>query len=348
MAKSTTASDLGGLIISADWHMHCWHDGGELVNGYNARLLDGLLALDLMHRYAKAHQVKKGYQLGDVFHLKKNIPVQAFNEVFDCIARERDLDWTILKGNHDAEDDRASVATIQPFKSIADVIIQPEVDELNGIVFVPWMYDQERVRKFLADVKPHRMLMFHGEVDGAQVGPTDYTLKSKMTERILGVKRFKQVFAGHLHTRQQIKGVWYPGSLLAKDFGELETDKGFLHVLPDGTVKAVPLATPTFYVGMLLPKPSERELDALCKTIAGNFARIFVTQPLDTAIVKQLERAEPRVLQIKLERAERLAVEPPGTTGQSFTNLVEGYVTSRQVPDALKKEYIEYGLEALR
>jgi DNA repair exonuclease SbcCD nuclease subunit len=343
--------DEGGFICSADFHCNAWLEGGESVNGVNGRIRDFLVAIDFLFGYARAHYVERIFQLGDVYHLKKNIPLDAYNLLWDKV-REHAEDLTIdfVVGNHDREDDREEVVTILPYRAFAGVYTEPHVDDQERIVYVPWLYDQSRVRAFLKDLpkKNYWMLLFHGELDGAVVGPTDYMLKSKMTEDVIQTKRFEQVFAGHLHKRQNIKGVWYPGSLIPKDFGELETDKGFLHVLPSGEVKVVQVPSPSFLVYSLGRTPSERIIQKLVKEIPGNLVRIVTNEPLDPGILKILEAAGPRYLNLRLARVEREVPVAPQPQSKSFDDLVGKYVKERGVPEDRADSYREYGISTLR
>lgn len=336
---------LGGFLVTADWHCHAWLEGGEPVNGCNARISDFIRAIDFLLNYANDHSIDRAYQLGDVFHLKKNIPLDAYNALWERLYETRSrLDWRFIAGNHDREDDRYSSVTTLPFKSIGRVFIEPIVDE--DIIYLPWLYDQEKCRKFLKETKgDFYMLLFHGELDGAEVGPSDYRLKSTMTTKIIQPERFEHVFAGHLHKRQS----YYPGSLLPKDFGELEDDKGFLHVTPDGRVIPVRVPSPTFKVFRLSGKITDKVIDGIRHAIGGNFARIFTTQPLDPAFVKILENAEPRYLNLKLAR------ELPGDLpravpeeSESIPELLGTYIKEQGVPDELSQSYYEYGLGVLR
>lgn len=351
MAKSVNTSNFtkGGFIVCADLHAHDWKEGGEPIGGINGRLMDWCNAMREMIGIARELEVMRIYILGDVFHLKKNITEQVFNQVWSYFSHARDLGLTFIAGNHDRENDRYDSVTIWSWRSFADVIVEPEVDGDN--VFVPWLYEQERVLKFLKDQKKARhMLMFHGEMDGAVVGPTDYALKSVMTQKSLGAGQYEMLFAGHLHKRQQVKGVWYPGSHIAKDFGELEQDKGVLYVEPDGRVVPIILNSPKFVVMHVDPigDPDAinwKDFDELFK---GNLIRLFSKRPLDSAFVKRLEQCNPRYLDIRPERVDQAQIVRLQAAGsRSFKELVDGYVAHRQVPDDLKAEYTAYGIKHL-
>jgi len=353
---SRTASEKssdGGFIVSADWHCHAWADAGAPIAGINGRLVDFITALRELITYARQHKIERVYMLGDVWHLKKNIPEQARNQLFMCLydAVRTGIQFEFLAGNHDREDDRPDSVTILPFQAFAKVWTEPYADLTSRIVYVPWKYNQESMRAFLHAL-PKRdwaLLLFHGELDGAEVGPTDYQLKSKMTAKALGLERFHAVFAGHLHKRQHVKGVWYPGSLIAKDFGELELDKGFLHVHPDGTVTPVVVTYPAFAVYIVRADwKKDQTWEKVIDDIAGKLVRILTPEPLDPALVKRLEQANPRYLDIRLLRDRAVLVPPPKQGDQqTFTTLIKSYVEQRGVPAELSQVYEAYGLQIM-
>jgi DNA repair exonuclease SbcCD nuclease subunit len=175
----------------------------------------------------------------------------------------------------------------------------------------------------------------------------DYQLKSKVTAKQLQLRKFERAFAGHLHRQQETSGVWYPGSLIAINFGEPELGKGFLHVTDKG-VKPVEVPYPKFMTLEAPEKINDKWIAATKKKLSDNIVRIVTPTAIDAAIIKDLEDANPRLLQIKLERATSLSVESLKTAGsKTLGALVKSYVEQRQVPDELKQRYIDYGIEKL-
>lgn len=336
------------FIITADWHCHAWQEGGESVGGTNQRLQDFMYAFDEMIGYATKHGIEQIYQLGDVYHLKKNIPVDAYNMLWErARAASKYINWTFLAGNHDRDDDRPSVVTILPYRAFGNVLTAPDI--FDDIVFLPWLYDQTRVRQFLRDLgkKSYKLLLFHGELDGAAVGPTDYQLKSKMTEQLIQPERFQQIFAGHLHKQQRHKGVWYPGSLIPKDFGELETNKGFLHVSKD-SVTSVHVQAPLFQVFTLPATLTDRQIRLLCKAIPGNLVRFESPGRIDPGVMRLFEQANPRYIKVKLTSTQRDLPVRPEREDEGFETLIRQHVEQKGVPPELAPGYVDYGLDVLR
>ena len=347
--KTTSRGSTGGFIITADWHVHTWREGGEPHLGINGRLVDILRALRELIAYAITHQVKTIYQLGDVFHLKRNIPTQAYDQLYDLLstAARDGLEFVFLVGNHDRENDRRDSVTILPFAEFAHVIDEPLIDQNVGIVYLPWLYDQARIIKTLQTLpqrKEWHMLLFHGELDGASVGPSDYILKSKLKLNLIKPERFNHVFAGHLHKRQLHRGVWYPGSLVAKDFGEPELDKGFIHVT-DEQAKIVTVQYPAFRT---LDFESEWDDKHLSNRVRGQFVKCLVTEERFEQARQLLERFEPRYLRFVVNAERKVSLKDKERIGvQSLDQLIDAYLDDRKVSGDTRLDYKRYALDVL-
>jgi len=69
---------------------------------------------------------------------------------------------------------------------------------------------------------------------------------------------------------------------------------------------------------------------------------------VDPALVKQLEQANPRILQFKLDRAARLAVDiGVPVKEKSWGELVRTYVEQKAVSADLAQAYVDYGQKIL-
>jgi DNA repair exonuclease SbcCD nuclease subunit len=81
-----------------------------------------------------------------------------------------------------------------------------------------------------------KLLSMHQAVEGATVGPSDYTFRrGKDTIRLADIPQdFAAVLAGHIHRRQVLNRdrvpVVYPGSVERTSFAERDEPKGFVHV----------------------------------------------------------------------------------------------------------------------
>jgi DNA repair exonuclease SbcCD nuclease subunit len=79
-------------------------------------------------------------------------------------------------------------------------------------------------------------LFVHGTIEGGAMNKlVDYELFDEDVISYDTVKKFKAVYAGHLHDAQHFKNVWYPGSIERLAFGDELSLKSFLYVTEDKT-----------------------------------------------------------------------------------------------------------------
>ncbi len=131
-----------------------------------------------------------------------------------------------------------------------------------------------------------RILCMHQTVEGAKVGPSDYTFR-KGTEVIRGVDvpdAFCIVLSGHIHRAQMLTKdlngrpmkapVVYPGSVERTSFAERKEEKQFvlIDVSPDGSprgewldVQFVPL--PTRPMVRMILEPEERSVEEILSSL---------------------------------------------------------------------------------
>ena len=86
-----------------------------------------------------------------------------------------------------------------------------------------------------------KLLCMHHAIEGARVGPSDYTFRSaKDVIKVSDIpKDFAAVLAGHIHRRQVLEGaggnddvpIFYPGSVERTSFAEKDEPKGFFELM---------------------------------------------------------------------------------------------------------------------
>lgn len=204
-------------------------------------------------RPALAGEVDLVVHAGDVFDRSKIVPTLAF-QAFEplCRVADRGIPVFIVPGNHE----RARLPHLR-FASHPGVHVfdQPRTFriEIRGttIAIAGFPYEQD-VRARFADVLERtgwrsvdaalRLLSIHQCVEGATVGPVDYTFTTAAdVVRIRDVPPdFAAVFSGHIHRHQVLTTdlarrpvstpVLYPGSLERTAFAEMGEKKGFMIV----------------------------------------------------------------------------------------------------------------------
>lgn len=336
----------------ADLHSHTWKQYARVgAGGVNTRLLDLKSVLSQTWTIMKAKKLVDCYVAGDLFHVKRHVPVQAEVVLYEefAEAKRQGLKVHIISGNHDQVEDDGYANTPRIFGHVAEVYAEPGLDKDRRIAYVPWQFDQDRVRKFLKDLRGEwNLLLYHGEVRGAFVGPTDYpiALKSQVTRDDLQPAKFDWIMMGHLHRRQMVaERMYYAGNPLPKDRGEPETDKGVAIVEYDHIDVAV-TQHPRFVTLDLTNGPTVK--DAFAKT-KGNFLYLIVPASTDSkTLERMLEHMQPR--EVEVHRAPRAKDQESARKtnvrlGQTLEEMFDHYVDEEGEGDPAKKAFCRGLLE---
>ena len=319
-------------IFASDLHAHTWRPYASVDSkGRNTRLMDLIDVVGQIVDMAVERKVSDVFVGGDVFHVKRHVPVQAAVLMYEAFAngKDRGVTWHIIPGNHDTVvGDTGAETTPLILQDVARVYQGPQVDKSRRFVFVPWG-DQEKVKLFLKDLRGEwDLLLYHGETDGAYVGPTDYPLplSSRISLKDLRPEIFRLVMMGHLHRRQRVGGsksnAWYIGNPLPKDAGEREVDKGVIFVDGD-EMKILQTRHPTF-VSVDVTTTED------WKKTKGNYVLYTVPHDFtDSALEKLVGATEPKAFDVR--RAAKL-IDRTGkrdTTmrlGLTIEEMIDGWV----------------------
>jgi DNA repair exonuclease SbcCD nuclease subunit len=324
----------------ADLHAHTWKQFARTdAKGVNSRLSDLVTALGQVWHEARRRKVTDVYIAGDLVHVKRHVPVQAVVALYDALAEAKShgLKVHLVPGNHDQVEDDPSAVTPLLFRDVADVHVEP--DDSSNVVYCPWMFDQEKAKRFLKGVKGEReLLIYHGEVSGAFVGPTDYpfALKSQVALADLKPQQYGWVMMGHLHRRQHLGRcrVYYIGNPISKDRGEPEGDKGAMFVQGD-ELSVFQTTYPKFVTLDLNKDMSVEELSRG----RGNFLTLIVPSDVSKGgLDKIVEQMQPR--EVEIVRAPRQRDVGERRTelriGMTLEELMDRHV-DEQVSDVLVK-----------
>jgi DNA repair exonuclease SbcCD nuclease subunit len=178
--------------------------------------------------YAKYNGIKTLIFLGDLF----DAPEPSQHQVTQLLAfllTLRDYDVHIITGNHDYEHISHNALEIADFVIRAGMLphvklyLKPTQTSIDGVpfCFFPWPHHNRKKFKLTG---PPSVNIAHVEQTGA------LTDSGRKIEE--GVKLDQDSgdawVIGHLHRRQEIGRIFYPGTLFQKTFGE-PLPKGFLH-----------------------------------------------------------------------------------------------------------------------
>lgn len=169
--------------------------------------------------------------LGDWFDNRSTLGLNTINKSIDIVEKLSKifLDIRFIVGNHDIFQKHSNLITsLNIFKHIPNLKIyyEPEVESLDGkdVLFVPWIEDVEEQRNLL---KSHNVdyVFGHLEIGGCITSSKGNKLKSNNSIQSEDFKK-AQVYAGHIHIKQNYKNVHYVGCPYHKDKGDINNKKG--------------------------------------------------------------------------------------------------------------------------
>lgn len=357
---------MGLIACFTDLHAHPFRAyASVLPGGQNSRLADALSCINQVREIC----VERGVDLvlfgGDMFHVRKNIPVQAFNAVYDAMARFTldKIPVLAIHGNHDQADRLGADHSIYAFRSFLTVVDQPGWVTMKGrsgatyaVLAIPYTEDVDQLRKVVASKCPggaqRRILLGHLGVQGAKVGADFvYANAADPTVGDLAVNSYDAGFLGHYHMHQQLgTNLWYVGAPLQHNWGDKGQKRGFaLYDTDTGTFEHVELRAPKFIELQDDTWTSDEELEGnIIRVIAGP-RNIFLdpdkrlelasrVNAISLEVVPKTEEAQP-VLQ-------RLVIDP----SMARTDILRAYVESGLGPMGdLDEEYLlSVGAEILQ
>lgn len=191
---------------------------------------------------------------GDLFDRPSVVPTIA-HQAYEPLRRiaDRGVPVFIVPGNHERSRLPHARFASHPLVNVFDYP-RTFVTEVRGttIAFSGFPYERRDVRTRFADLLEEtawrdasasvRVLCLHHCVEGATVGPGDYTFATAAdVVRVRDVPAdFVAVFSGHIHRHQVLTTdlqrrrvsapVLYPGSIERTSFAEMDEPKGFLIV----------------------------------------------------------------------------------------------------------------------
>lgn len=231
----------------ADLHFGCRADNEIWLKDYCDYFYDVFIPL-LKEKYEDGDIV---CSLGDVFDNRNSVGINTINAVIDIFEKIAKIcpDIRLIVGNHDIYNKSSNdVTTLNVLKYIKGVKIyyNPEVEVIGGktVLFHPWVENKETQSKILSKFNGD-YIFGHLDVYGVETNAKGIKAKSA---NAVDVSEFKtaQVYAGHIHLRQNYKNIHYVGNPYSKVRGEGNT-KGI-------TVLNIKTGKDEFYENTYSPK----------------------------------------------------------------------------------------------
>ena len=216
------------IWLIADTHFGYKGDDEEILNDYIGYFEDTIIPI--MKKEVKPGDIM--IHLGDVFDNRAAIGLNTICRVISLFEKFSEIfnDIRITVGNHDIMKKSSNdITSLNVLKYIPNVKIyyEPIVEVIDGktCLFNPWIESAEKEKELLAGVNVD-YVFGHLEVGGSQMS----NRSGVKIEFAGGVKSsdFKdaQVYAGHIHIKQDNRNIHYIGNPYHKDRGDRGNPKG--------------------------------------------------------------------------------------------------------------------------
>ena len=224
------------------------------------------------------------YHLGDVFDNRQSVNLAAQDlaiRVFEELGKIFP-DIHIIVGNHDIMRKNSNdIASVDCLKYLPNVTVhkQPKILAYGNskCLLMPWRRDHEHEKETLDSIKDNIDYMFcHTETRGVQTSPSTKHLHEGGND--VGIfKRFKRVYSGHIHYRQDKQNFVLVGNPYQMTRSDRGNQKG-IYVLDLDTGKHeffMNKRSPEFiryYINDIL----EMRMEDIKKEIKDNFVDVFI------------------------------------------------------------------------
>lgn len=348
------------IAAFSDLHAHLYEAHAKiLAGGTNSRLQDCIEALKAIVAYCTENAIRVIVFGGDLYHVKGEIKVPAFNRIHEIIAQAHEMNWLMIPGNHDFANEDGAEHALETFKALPHVRVfdtpwsHTEVDgsgsEAN-FVFIPFIRDRKKLEEAIAGfekpLSPRlRILVAHQYTHELM---RKYTGRDGDLSAEDLARRFDLVLLGHHHVHDIIvtaggRKVVSIGAPLQHTFGERGFKTGFVVVDTESLeVEHVPIKSPEFH--------AFTSLDEMAGTDAtGDFVRVRVTGKREAEKARKiLEDAGAASIAIEIipdAKEVRIDLEP----GLADTEILQRYVDSEWGKSDLDSaRLLEFGHTYLR
>lgn len=210
-------------IITADIHF-----------GLQNKTQDIVWALRTIDAYAKNNDIDIAFILGDLFHDRTSLDIEALNVAYDFFSESsQHLTWIVFPGNHDMflrhSWDINSLRIFNDKIIVIDDVSMLTVDS-HRFWIVPFVHYENVYMKIIDSLEEKHsegdFLLTHIGVNKAMLNEC-YALKY-WNQVDFTDSKFDRIYAGHFHCAQQVgNNLWYPGSPIPYRFDEGLVEHGF-------------------------------------------------------------------------------------------------------------------------
>ena len=294
--------------------------------------------------------------LGDVFDNRSIIGIHTIYCVIKIFEQLSEIfgDIRVCVGNHDMmQKTSTEITALHSIKYIPNVKIyfQPTYENICGkkVLFMPWIEDLTKQKEQITNSNVD-YIFGHLQIGGS-VGAKGIKING---DNMVQPKDFKkaQVFAGHIHIRQDFKNVHYVGNPYHKDKGDIGNVKGI-------TVLDIENGETTFIENTYSPKYIKENIYNILNDTVGKIKKRWKNNYVDVEInssdianfdYQALRDAldncfkELKICPINTEGVIKVNEEKIRSEAKSSGDILNDYIDETDIDDEMKtkiKDYID-------
>lgn len=162
--------------------------------------------------------------LGDILDTKEVIRGKCLNFLYEKLSSSKKR-FVMLVGNHDYFNLECKDHSLKVFKKLENVEVVDglyKFPENPALYAIPYIHDQEDIKKTFKKIPKDSILLAHLDVKGFDYG-NGFICEEGITTRSLS--KFKKVISGHFHKYQEKGKLVYLGTPFSHSFGESGQEK---------------------------------------------------------------------------------------------------------------------------
>ena len=224
------------------------------------------------------------YHLGDVFDNRQSVNLAAQDLAIRVFEKLGEIfpDIHIIVGNHDIMRKNSNeISSVDCLKYLPNVNVLKEPKILKykdaTCLLMPWRRNHEHEIETLDNIKDKIDYMFcHTETRGVQISPSTKHLHDGGNE--VGIfKRFKRVYSGHIHYRQDKENFVLVGNPYQMTRSDRDNQKGiYLLDLESGNHTFFENKLSPVFLRYYINEILEMRMEDIEKEIKNNFVDIFI------------------------------------------------------------------------
>jgi hypothetical protein len=288
--------------------------------------------------------------LGDLNDTKANIRAEIQNLFLEQLS-----DWpnivNILVGNHDyCNSIECKDHSLEALKLLDNVLIVDSMthDTESSIIAIPYLPEDRFLKLSLPEAD---YCFIHQDVLGAKYQNQE-AIQTKITPELF--KKYKRVFAGHIHMKQQIDNITYVGAPYTESFGEADQEKTvIIYDTIKDKIKEIDLELPKHvifeYTINQLDDLKIYKQDLVKKIKPNNIVRVIIYANEELAPkVKRSLFSDLNIESLKVKKISTLANNVRIKESMGNKEIMESYINQlANMPHHIKKLVLKWNKQIM-